>query len=722
MAFNWQKKINSRLQLYFFSLILFAIGIAIVSFLYVQRLKAYHTLRHQVDELLVISPRLMRAEQEFLLYDWQNDQFMQEATSTHLQEYHKLWLEKKQRLDQVTENPLTQHLDVFPILQKIHKISHDHHDIFKKLVIKLRQRGHKNYGSEGKMREAIHEIQKMKSLDKVELLILRKFEKDYFLRKDNVYADSLAKQALKLANVARKQKVTVKDMSKMTLLMRAYLKNFEKIVQLETEMGDQQGGLKAEMASTVAQIEKLLKQMDEVIDGNIIALEDNANFIVIIFFLIMFAMAVIFSIVIARNVSAPIVLLDRVVQSVTKGLRNQEVLLDKIKSKDEVGSLARNIQILLKKIKGLLQQASEKNIKLEEFNQQEAKRAWFNEGLAMFNEILRQSDTNVETQAYTFITELVKYTKSQQGALFLIQDEDGQANQVLELKASYAYQRQKSNRKPFEKGEELIGTVWEHGKTIYLEDLPENYTQIHSAMGTIAPKCLLIVPIKADDLIVGVLELLCITNYEPYQIEWIEAVVRRLGTSLTTLQTHIRTKYFLSESEKQASQAQESENRLQKQVEEYQHWMIEFEHKVNHISEESLIFTTVLGKMFSGVVITDEYFRIRQMNGYLTKKLGFRRNELIGKPLELFLDTDYRNIIDWKERSQDISFNQHTPLHTGKIRQRQGEAKSVEVISGKMQMETRIVYVFLLNEYSESELIRNSNGKPKTNNLTEKKA
>jgi PAS domain S-box-containing protein len=465
--------------------------------------------------------------------------------------------------------------------------------------------------------------------------------------------------------------------------------------------------------------------MDEAIDNNIIALEDNANLIVQIFFVLMFFIAIILAVVIARSVSAPIVLLDRVVKSVTKGLKNQEILLDKIKSQDEIGSLARNIQILLRKIKGLLQQASEKNTQLEEFNQQEAKRAWFNEGLAMFNEILRQSNTDVEEQTIYFISELVKYTKSQQGALFLVQINEGKniedTKEYLELKGSYAYQRQKSNRKPFEKGEELIGSVWEKGKTLHLQNLPESYTQIHSAMGTIAPKSLLIIPIWSDDVIVGVLELLSVSDFETYQIDWIEAVVRRLGTSLTTLQTHIKTKYFLSESEKQAKESQESETKLQKQVEEYQHWIVEFENKVNNISEESLIFTTVLGKMFSGIVVTDEYFRIRQMNGYLTKKLGFRRNELVGKPLELFLETDYRNIIDWKERSQDLSFTPHTPLHTGKIRQRQGDAKSVEVISGKLQTETRIVYVFLLNEYTESELLRNGNGKLKPNIITEKK-
>ncbi len=627
--FNWHKKINSRLQLYFFSLILFAVGIAVVSFMYVQRLKAYHHLRHKVDELLVISPRLMRAEQEFLLYDWQNDQFMQEATSTHLQEYYKLWGEKKQLFDQISENPLTKYLDAYPTLQKINKISHDHHQIFKELVGKVRQRGFKNYGAEGKMRDAIHEIQKMTSLDKYEVLVLRKFEKDFFLRKDNVYADSLTKQALKVANIARKKNVSVKEMSKLTLLMRSYVKQFEKIVELETEMGNQQGGLQAQMASTTAQIEKFLRQMDEAIDSNIVALEENANLVIQIFFVLMFFLAIILSVVIARNVSAPIVLLDRVVKSVTKGLKNQEVLLDKIKSQDEIGSLARNIQILLRKIKGLLHQANEKNTQLEAFNEQEAKRGWFNEGLAMFNEILRQSNTDVEEQTVHFISELVKYTKSQQGALFLIQIDETTNKEYLELKGSYAYQRQKSNRKPFEKGEELIGSVWEKGKTIHLQNLPESYTQIHSAMGTIAPKSLLIIPIWSDDVIVGVLELLSVSDYETYQIDWIEALVRRLGTSLTTLQTHIKTKYFLSESEKQAKESQESESRLQKQVEEYQHWIVEFENKVNNISEESLIFSTVLGKMFSGIVVTDEYFRIRQMNGYLTKKLGFRRNELV---------------------------------------------------------------------------------------------
>ena len=63
------------------------------------------------------------------------------------------------------------------------------------LVEKLRYRGFKDYGLEGKMREAIHELQSIDSLNQISLLTLRRHEKDFMLRKDYYYLDSLKNES-----------------------------------------------------------------------------------------------------------------------------------------------------------------------------------------------------------------------------------------------------------------------------------------------------------------------------------------------------------------------------------------------------------------------------------------------------------------------------------------------------------------------------------------------
>ena len=71
--------------------------------------------------------------------------------------------------------------------------------------------------------------------------------------------------------------------------------------------------------------------------------------------------------------------------------------------------------------------------------QQEEKRNWINEGIALFSDILRAKDQSLKFLSMQILRSLIKYLNANQGGFFVAFEEDG--NRYMKLIAIYAYDR-----------------------------------------------------------------------------------------------------------------------------------------------------------------------------------------------------------------------------------------------------------------------------------------
>jgi GAF domain-containing protein len=168
-------------------------------------------------------------------------------------------------------------------------------------------------------------------------------------------------------------------------------------------------------------------------------------------------------------------------------------------------------------------------IEEEKRKREDERRNWSNQGIARFSEILREHTDDLDKLASKLISELVKYLGAQVGGLFLIQSGD-KDEKVIELVSSYAYDRVKHLQKSIQVGEGLVGRCVQEGNTIFLTDIPEDYIRIKSGLGEDNPRCLLIVPLRLNEEITGVIEIATLEVFEEFQIEFIE----RIGTSIAS--------------------------------------------------------------------------------------------------------------------------------------------------------------------------------------------
>ncbi len=202
---------------------------------------------------------------------------------------------------------------------------------------------------------------------------------------------------------------------------------------------------------------------------------------------------------------------------------------------------------------------------LKSLDEKETQRKWITEGLNKFMVILRQQD-EVEDSSQIIISELIKYIGANQGGIYIADHE----KEVLELAAFYAYDRQKFINQQFQFGEGIIGQVFLEKETQLIKVVPEEYIRITSGLGDAPPRCIVIVPLKINEEVNGILELATFGTFENYHIEFLEKLGEYIASSLETLKKNSQTKTLLRKSQEQTEQLTAQEEEIKQNMEEMQ--------------------------------------------------------------------------------------------------------------------------------------------------------
>lgn len=267
---------------------------------------------------------------------------------------------------------------------------------------------------------------------------------------------------------------------------------------------------------------------------------------------------------------------------------------------------------------------------LKKVAEEDKKRNWSTSGLAKFGDILRSYNDNFEKLSDEIISNLVKYVGANQGALFIIENNDlSSEEEYMELAACYAWDKKKFLEKRIYKGEGLSGQAWIEGDVIYLTEVPENYVAITSGLGEANPRSLLIVPLKLNDEVHGVIEMASFKEYDTYEIEFVERIAENIASTISSVKVNERTQKLLEESTMMTEQMRAQEEEMRQNMEELQATQEKIERdQSDRESREKIVLSE------TALLELNKSFIIRSANSVCKNIFGYAPSELEGRMLK----------------------------------------------------------------------------------------
>ncbi len=308
--------------------------------------------------------------------------------------------------------------------------------------------------------------------------------------------------------------------------------------------------------------------------------------------------------------------------------------------------------------------------KLSEFYELDRKKAqqasWVNKGETLFSEILRKNTDDIDKLTDVLIKDMVKYLGANQGCIYLLET-NKRKQQKLVLKSTYAWERKKYQEKEIEIGEGLIGQAFIEQETIYLTDVPDSYVNITSGLGEANPRSILIVPMKYNEEIYGVLEIASFKEYENFELALVDKIVEGIASAISTVRNNQHTRNLLQDSQMLTEQMKSQEEELRQNAEELQATQENINQQLELMDFEKQKNTAVLEACIDGIVTFDEHGFIELFNEtaeaiFSTGKenaLGQRIGKLM--PLEIVKE-DNKQTVKFRKDDELIDISSRTEV------------------------------------------------------------
>jgi len=274
-------------------------------------------------------------------------------------------------------------------------------------------------------------------------------------------------------------------------------------------------------------------------------------------------------------------------------------------------------------------------------NNEEKIRAWVNDGISHFASFLRSHSKNLTEFSNELIKELVDYTKMEIGGIYLFIQNRRKKN-VLKLIASYAYDRNKYIDIELQEREGLPGTCAAEKATIYLEKIPNDYISIATGIGTTPPKSLILIPLKVESRVIGVLELASLEKLDSYKINFFEKLSENIALTIASVQINEKTDKLLTQLQTNSDELRSQEEELRQNLEELEATQEEASKRQFHLDNlvkaiDNSALTIKFNRIGKIIELNEAFSRlVNNLNIETTEGLFF--NEL----LELNIDsTDF---------------------------------------------------------------------------------
>ncbi len=562
-------KLKHKILLVLTLFVSISIIIGLSAYFFINYLNHYNDLLLKAERIYTLGSEAESATLAFQVEDITNEDFMQNGISINTSKFYNSITEIETLLADPSLTSLLTSQEEAVLLNKLTLTGTACKSYFTAYTQKIRERGFKDHGLEGRMRQAVHSLQEQsKHLDLATVLMMRRHEKDFIIRHDLSYADKLLNVAEQLQDqVALHPALSEKEKQQVKGVINAYVDDFMRIVAIEREIGlERTTGIKASLYTSLKQFDTTLSDVKLRIQAHYQQAMLTSLLIFGSAFLVLVSGSIVLSFMLADVISKPIALINKAAQAASKGQQDVDRYLDKVSNKDEVGLLANSFRSMYKHLSSIITETQEKSLALETLVQENQKRSWRNEGLSQLSEILRTHPDDLTKLADSALAFVVKYIGANQGCIFLAQETT--EGKRLELSACFAYNKKKWLEKTIQPGQGLAGQCYLEKSTTLLTEIPAGYINITSGLGEATPRSLLLVPLLANEQAVGVFEIASFNTPLPHEIQFMEQAAEAIAGIVINTQVNLKTQALLEASNRYASELASQEENLRQNLEE----------------------------------------------------------------------------------------------------------------------------------------------------------
>ena len=548
------KSIKGQLALAFGALMLLSLLAVSWGWMLDMQTERLNNIEDSYEEIKRLQSSIVQAEERMLLVDRTNPDFMTKGTSVRVELRDSLMQTLDHRINHLLTLPGIHAMGLVDNLASLkQRIDHEE-NLFQLLKDTVIHRGFKNFGAVGQLRESIHLVENNQlTYDHALLLMLRRHEKDFFLRKDLKYLKkfNLAIEDF-LMNLSQRN-YKGNEQEEYALIksqVSAYQRHFARIVELDQRIGfDFSSGLIGALGASHLEIHAHLTDQYEVLSAQIqyqLNFSETVNFWVLIAILVCgLALTIFFTRRIAKvmlgfktrievlangNFPPPFAAIGH--DEVAETRKVFDNFLQRLKTaaafSDKIGSGALNTtyddqfadDVLAKSLIGMRE-------KLRDNAAKEERIRWKNTGLRQLTSTI-VAETDHTKMVQRSLKLLNNYIGGYTATLYLLDPLEGN----LVQSATQALVLNPQNR--LEVGEGLPGQVFKNGRSWLLDQLPDDYLLIKSGLGVARPEAILGVPIQTADQKIGVMEFAKLTKFDPHIIEFLEEAAQQIAISLIT--------------------------------------------------------------------------------------------------------------------------------------------------------------------------------------------
>lgn len=567
-----------------------------VSYFYINKIMSYGEVSYLVDKTLNLTLQLRRAEKDFLLREKTNMAFFETGGSKYLNRFANLMDSTQKVLGVLEDEKVVKELGFEDQIEDIGGYYQIYDQDFHNLVQRIRTRGYKSYGFIGQLNESYHALSDSSpNNSSIEILPeIRRLENAYLLYKDKAIAE-------KLMSLLSSQKEQLSETN-----LRQYLNNLEnytghlkQVLKIDEQIGlSPNAGFRGTLRDAIHKVEDEVNEMALALRQNVKKSTQEAYMFLFTSIIAIALLIITLLLLTSSSVIRPIEKLNELINTLAHGGLPEHIASE---GKGRIAEMTSGVKMLVERLRettrfslaigraefdykftplsdrdDLANALLEMRDNLKRANEEtelrkveDERRNWASQGIALFSDLMRQQSNDLHALGYAVVSKLVDYTNSVQGGLFMLNEED-ESHSFIEMLGCYAYDRQKYFTKHIEIGEGLIGRCVQEGESIYMTDLPEGYTHITSGLGEATPGSLLIVPLKVNEKVYGVVELASFNPFADYQRELVEKIGENIAATLSSVKINLRTSELLERTQQQAEEMGAQEEEMRQNMEELQ--------------------------------------------------------------------------------------------------------------------------------------------------------